>query len=64
MLSTIPHKVEQISYNHANNLRQAAERGCDPQKYLQAAAEFFVLHMPLAAQACLDRAKHYQEETE
>jgi hypothetical protein len=52
------------AYALAYSIRLAAERDCDPQKYLQAAAEFNALDMPGAADACIERAWHYQELSE
>jgi hypothetical protein len=54
--------MQPSTYDLAYSLRQAAERDCDPDKYLQAAAEFTDLKMPSAAQACIERARHYQTD--
>jgi hypothetical protein len=54
---------EPSNYSLATALRRAAERYCDPDKYLIAAAEFAALGMDAAAEACTMRARHYQDIT-
>jgi hypothetical protein len=51
----------ELTYSLAVALRTEAERGCDPDKYQMAAAEFTALGMTAAAQACTARARHYQQ---
>jgi hypothetical protein len=56
--------MQPSAYDLAYSIRLEAERNSDPEKYLQAAAEFNALDMPGAAQACIERARHYQEPTD
>jgi hypothetical protein len=50
-----------ISLNDAQALRAHAETYNDPYLYSMAAIAFDSLDMPLSAQRCRDRARHYQE---
>jgi hypothetical protein len=50
-----------LSYSDAVQIRTYAESGSDPYYYEMAAIAFDSLDMPLSAQRCRDRARHYQE---